>query len=72
MQIANDKQCERALVRGVIIQGPMPMPLKTVQSHRIDPKLLITHRFSLDRLLDAYATFGHAARTRALKVIVAA
>ena len=50
----------------------MPMPLKTVQWHRIDPKLLITHRFSLDRLLDAYATFGHAARTRALNVMVAA
>jgi alcohol dehydrogenase len=49
----------------------MPMPLKTVQSHRIDPKLLITHGFLLDRLLDAYATFGHAARTRALKAIVA-
>ena len=40
-----------------------PMLLKTVQSHKIDPKLLITHRFKLDRILDAYDTFAHAADT---------
>jgi alcohol dehydrogenase len=50
----------------------MPMLLKTVQSHKIDPKLLITHRFKLDQILDAYDTFGKAASTRALKVIIAA
>jgi alcohol dehydrogenase len=49
-----------------------PMLLKTVLAQKIDPKLLITHRFKLDQLLDAYETFGHAARTRALKVIIAA
>jgi alcohol dehydrogenase len=41
---------------------------KTIQSHKIDPKL--THRFTSDQILDAYETFGHA-RTRALKVIIA-
>lgn len=49
-----------------------PMLLKTVQSRKIDPKLLITHRFKLDRILDAYDTFGRAASTRALKVIIEA
>ncbi len=49
-----------------------PMLLNILQSHRIDPKLLITHRFKLDRILDAYETFGHAANTRALKVIIEA
>ena len=34
------------------------MLLKTVQSRKIDPKLLITHRFKLDQILDAYETFG--------------
>ncbi len=48
----------------------MPMLLKTVQSGKIDPTLLITHRFPLDRILDAYETFGRAASTRALKVII--
>ena len=47
-----------------------PMLLNILQSRRIDPKLLITHRFKLDHILDAYETFGHAANTRALKVIV--
>jgi alcohol dehydrogenase len=49
-----------------------PMLLQTVQSRKVDPKLLITHRFGLDQILDAYEVFGNAARTRALKVIIAA
>ncbi|MGC1350662.1 MAG: zinc-dependent alcohol dehydrogenase family protein [Xanthobacteraceae bacterium] len=48
----------------------IPMLFKTVGSHKIDPKLLITHRFKLDRILDAYDTFGNAAKTKALKVII--
>lgn len=47
-----------------------PMLLKTVQSRKVDPKKLITHRFTLDRILDAYDTFGRAASTQALKVII--
>ncbi len=49
-----------------------PMLLKTVQSHRIDPARLITHRFKLDKIMDAYDTFGAAAKTNALKVLVEA
>jgi len=49
-----------------------PMLLKTVQSKKLDPKRLITHRFTLDKILDAYDTFGRAAETQALKVIIAA
>jgi alcohol dehydrogenase len=49
-----------------------PMLLKTVQSKRIDPTRLITHHFKLDQILDAYETFGHAAATHALKVIIEA
>jgi hypothetical protein len=33
-----------------------PMLLKTVQSKKIDPQLLITHRFKLNQILDAYDT----------------
>jgi alcohol dehydrogenase len=50
----------------------IPMLFKTVASHKIDPKLLITHRFKLDKILDAYETFGNAAKTKALKVIIEA
>ena len=44
--------------------------LKTVQSRRIDATKLITHRFRFDQIVDAYATFGAAADTRALKVLI--
>lgn len=47
-----------------------PMLLKTVQSGKIDPTRLITHRFKFDDILEAYETFGHAADTKALKVII--
>src|SRR5271155_848253 len=50
----------------------MPMLLKTVYSKKIDPTRLITHRFKLDKILDAYETFGNAAKTKALKVIIEA
>ena len=46
-----------------------PMLLNILQSGKIDPKLLITHRFKLDKILDAYESFGNAAGTHALKVI---
>ncbi len=46
------------------------MLLKTVQSLKLDPKLLITHRFQLDQILEAYDTFGRAASTHALKVLI--
>jgi len=49
-----------------------PMLLKTVQSGKIDPKRLITHRFKFDKILDAYDTFGRAASTHALKVLIEA
>ncbi|MGJ5036036.1 MULTISPECIES: zinc-dependent alcohol dehydrogenase family protein [unclassified Bradyrhizobium] len=49
-----------------------PMLLKTVQSRKLEPKRLITHRFRLDQILDAYETFGAAAKTHALKVLIEA
>jgi alcohol dehydrogenase len=47
-----------------------PMLLKSLRSRKIDPQLLITHRFTLDKIGEAYETFAHAANTRALKVII--
>ncbi|WP_079436240.1 zinc-dependent alcohol dehydrogenase family protein [Zoogloea sp. LCSB751] len=48
------------------------MLLKTVESKKLDPSLLITHRFTLDQALDAYETFAGAARSKALKVVISA
>ncbi|MES2107740.1 MAG: zinc-dependent alcohol dehydrogenase family protein [Bacteroidota bacterium] len=47
-----------------------PMLFKTVQSKKIEPKKLITHRFKLDQMIDAYDTFEHASREKALKVLI--
>lgn len=49
-----------------------PMLLKVLKAQKIDPKLLITHRFKLSDILEAYETFGNAAKTKALKVILEA
>lgn len=47
-----------------------PMLLKTVQSGKLEPKQLITHHFRLRDILQAYDTFGNAAKEKALKVIL--
>ncbi len=49
-----------------------PMLLKTVQSNKLDAKNLITHHFKLSDILNAYETFGHASKEKALKVILTA
>jgi alcohol dehydrogenase len=47
-----------------------PMLMKMVQSGRLHPKKLVTHRFGLAEVMKAYDTFGDAAKERALKVIL--
>jgi len=41
-----------------------------IRTGRLDPSLFATHRFPLDRIMDAYDTFADAANTGALKVVV--
>jgi len=57
---------------GLVDTSSTPMLLDMIKARKLDPKLLITHRFPLDRITDAYDTFRDAAATRALKVIVEA
>ena len=47
-----------------------PMLLKTVESKKIQPRKLITHHFKMDQMLEAYDTFEHASKERALKVLI--
>jgi alcohol dehydrogenase len=71
-----DLHLERLWSRNVTITTRLvdtvstPMLLKTVQSKKIDPKQLVTHHFKLDQILEAYDTFGKAAKTKALKIII--
>jgi alcohol dehydrogenase len=47
-----------------------PLLLKAVESKRLKPESLITHRFGFDDMLKAYDTFTNAAREKALKVVI--
>jgi len=47
-----------------------PMLLKLVQSGRLQPQQLVTHRFGLGDVMRAYDVFGNAAREQALKVVL--
>ena len=47
-----------------------PLLLKTVMSNKLQPRQLITHRFKLSNILEAYDTFANAAETKSLKVIL--
>jgi alcohol dehydrogenase len=47
-----------------------PLLLKTVQSGKVQPKSLITHRFKLNETMKAYDTFSNAEKEHVLKVII--
>jgi alcohol dehydrogenase len=47
-----------------------PMLLKVVQGGRLRPEKLVTHRFRLADVMQAYDTFTNAVRERALKVVL--
>jgi alcohol dehydrogenase len=49
-----------------------PMLFKVVQSGKLQPRKLVTHRFALHDVMKAYDTFGHAATESALKVVLKA
>ncbi|RQP05888.1 zinc-dependent alcohol dehydrogenase family protein (plasmid) [Paracoccus sp. MA] len=57
---------------GLVCTNTTPMLLRTLQSGRVDPGQLVSHRFRLDEILQAYEVFGNAAREKAMKVILAA
>ncbi|AMG74157.1 zinc-dependent alcohol dehydrogenase family protein [Sphingopyxis granuli] len=48
-----------------------PMLLKTVAAARLDPSRLVTHRFALADIMEAYDVFERASQTGALKVVIA-
>ncbi|MCT2401392.1 zinc-dependent alcohol dehydrogenase family protein [Novosphingobium mangrovi (ex Huang et al. 2023)] len=57
---------------GLVSTNTTPMLLKTLRGGKVDPSKLVTHRFKLDEILEAYEVFGNAAREKAMKVILAA
>ncbi len=58
------------ITTGLVSTSTTPMLLKTVQSGKIKPKQLITHRFPLGQIMQAYEVFQNAAKEKAIKVIL--
>ena len=61
-----------ALTTRLVDTVTTPSLLNMVVAGKVDPQKLITHHFALGDILNAYDTFGNAARERALKVILSA
>ena len=59
-----------AITTRLVDTAVIPMLLKLVQSGKIQPAKLVTHRFALGNIMQAYDTFGNAAREHALKVVL--
>lgn len=59
-----------AITTRLVDTASTDMLLKTVVAKKLDPARLITHRFTLDDVMAAYETFGQAAQSKALKVII--
>lgn len=57
---------------GLVNTNTTAMLMKTVQSGKLKPAQLITHRFALNDIMAAYEVFGNAAREKAMKVILSA
>ena len=55
---------------GLVNTNTLPMLLKLVASGKIDADAFASHHFRLADILDAYDTFGRAAETKALKIVI--
>lgn len=58
------------LTTGLVNTNTTPMLLKTVQSEKLKPEQLVTHRFKFDEILEAYDVFENAAENKTLKIIL--
>ncbi len=59
-----------AITMGLVSTSTTPMLLKLVAQHKLQAEKFATHRFTFDQMLEAYDTFGAAAETKALKVVI--
>ncbi len=59
-----------ALTTRLVDTVTAPMLLKVVASGKLQPQKLVTHRFAMSEMMEAYDTFGNAAQKGALKVVI--
>ncbi len=73
-QLCLDKLWDRnvSITTRLVDTATTPMLLKLVASGKLAPKQLVTHSFPLSDIVKAYETFAHAAKEKALKVVLKA
>jgi len=59
-----------SITTGLVSTSTTPMLLKLVDQHKLAAERFATHHFTFDQMLEAYDTFGRAAETGALKVVI--
>jgi alcohol dehydrogenase len=59
-----------AITTGLVSATTTPMLLRLVAQGKLAPEKFVSHRFTFDRIMEAYDTFGRAAETKALKVVI--
>lgn len=58
------------ITTGLVSTTTTPMLLKLVAQGKLPAEKFASHRFTFDQMMDAYDTFGRAADTKALKVVI--
>jgi alcohol dehydrogenase len=59
-----------AITTGLVSATTTAMLLRLVSQGRLTPELFVSHRFTLDTMLDAYESFADATQTKAIKVAI--
>lgn len=59
-----------SITMGLVSTSTTPMLLRLVAQHQLEAERFATHHFTFDQMLEAYDTFGRAAETKALKVVI--
>jgi alcohol dehydrogenase len=59
-----------SITMGLVSTSTTPMLLKLVAQQKLAAAKFATHHFKLDEMIEAYDTFGRAAETKALKVVI--
>ena len=58
------------ITTGLVDTSSTPTLLRLLADGQLDPLPLITHRFGLDQMMEAYDVFSNPAETGALKVVL--
>ena len=58
------------ITMGLVCTSTTSVFLKNVESKKLQPEKLVSHRFDFSDMINAYEVFGNATKEKALKVII--